>query len=123
MLHSPPKEQVLGILNEVWKYVTKLEDAKEYVTVADVYIEYPLKYATAKETNILLGDILRHVKEGLAYEKLQGQLQSIVTKVVSHYSDFNAIFGMVRKQNFFFSLCRTISCLYWICLLEILKSK
>jgi hypothetical protein len=46
VLHTPPKEQVLGILNEVWKVVTKLEDAKEYITVADVYIEYPLKYAT-----------------------------------------------------------------------------
>ena len=46
MLASPPKEHVLAILNEVWKVCTKLEDIKEYITVADIYIEYPVKHAT-----------------------------------------------------------------------------
>ena len=42
-----------------------------------------------------MGDILRHVKEGLAYEKYQTQLQSILSKVLNTYNDFTVIFGMV----------------------------
>lgn len=46
VLSAPPKDQQLSILNEVWKVVTKLTDPKEYITVAEVYIEYPLKHCT-----------------------------------------------------------------------------
>jgi hypothetical protein len=37
-------EQRLSILNDVWKVVTKLTDPVEYITVANVFIEYPTKH-------------------------------------------------------------------------------
>lgn len=48
VLAAPPKEEQLSILNEVWKVVSKFTDPKEYITVADVYIEYPLKHFTVR---------------------------------------------------------------------------
>lgn len=45
-LSAPPKEHTLGVLNEVWKVVTTLTDVKEYMSVAEVFIEYPLKHCT-----------------------------------------------------------------------------
>jgi hypothetical protein len=118
---SPPKEQQLPILNEVWKVVTKHDKPDEYVSVAEVYIEFPLKYFTvslllsafyssfyhsvvllilnsstkqAKEVNLMLGDILRHVNVDKAYVSLQPQLQSIVQKILTTYKDFSTILGM-----------------------------
>lgn len=36
VLSSPPKEQRLAILNDVWAAVTTIEDPKHYITVAEV---------------------------------------------------------------------------------------
>lgn len=41
---------VQALLNDVWKVVAKLEDAKEYIAVAEVWIEYPLKHCTVRCT-------------------------------------------------------------------------
>jgi hypothetical protein len=35
----------------VWKVVAKFEDAKEYIAVAEVWIEYPLKHCTVRCTH------------------------------------------------------------------------
>eukprot|EP01088_Endostelium_zonatum_P002802 TRINITY_DN1359_c0_g1_i2.p1 TRINITY_DN1359_c0_g1~~TRINITY_DN1359_c0_g1_i2.p1 ORF type:complete len:942 (+),score=217.40 TRINITY_DN1359_c0_g1_i2:79-2904(+) len=94
VLCAPQKDDVLKLLNEVWKVVTKFTEPKEYMTAAEVWIEYPLKHCTVRETNTLLGDIIRHVKENKAYESLQLQLQSVILKVLVHYHDFSTIFGM-----------------------------
>lgn len=59
VLSSPPKEQRLAILNDVWSSVSAMDDAKAYTTVAEVYIEYPVKLLTARDVNVFLGDVLR----------------------------------------------------------------
>lgn len=59
MLSSPPKEQRLAILNDVWSSVSVMDDAKAYTTVAEVYIEYPVKLLTARDVNVFLGDVLK----------------------------------------------------------------
>mmetsp|Transcript_29295 Transcript_29295/g.41243 ORF Transcript_29295/g.41243 Transcript_29295/m.41243 type:complete len:982 (+) Transcript_29295:64-3009(+) len=94
---APPKEHVLGILNDVWKFVSKMENKLEYMQVADVYIEYVLKYCQQREVNVLLGDILRAVKDNQIYEQVQPQLHSVVQKVLTQYHNFAQIFGM---ENF-----------------------
>ncbi|MCO5557198.1 hypothetical protein L7F22_010758 [Adiantum nelumboides] len=39
----PPKELYLSVLNDVWKVVSKFIDLVEYLTVADVFVEYILQ--------------------------------------------------------------------------------
>jgi hypothetical protein len=39
---APPQEQRLQLLNEVWKVVTKLQDAQEYMDIAQIFVEYLL---------------------------------------------------------------------------------
>eukprot|EP01090_Pellita_catalonica_P021810 TRINITY_DN8265_c0_g1_i1.p1 TRINITY_DN8265_c0_g1~~TRINITY_DN8265_c0_g1_i1.p1 ORF type:complete len:820 (-),score=152.51 TRINITY_DN8265_c0_g1_i1:35-2494(-) len=94
VLCPPPKEDVLPLLNDVWKVVTKITDPNKYMEVAEVWIEYPAKHCTKSHTNTLLADIIRHVKPNKAFEKLQLQLQSVVQKILAHYHDFTVIFGM-----------------------------
>lgn len=102
----------MKLLNEVWKVCSKIEDPQVYMEVAEVYIEYPLKHLSPKEVNVLLADIVRHVSKDKAYERLQPQLQSIISKMTTYYSDFSLIYSMVA------SLLidpRTNSYLSWTC--------
>eukprot|EP01104_Vermistella_antarctica_P020482 TRINITY_DN876_c0_g2_i1.p1 TRINITY_DN876_c0_g2~~TRINITY_DN876_c0_g2_i1.p1 ORF type:complete len:997 (+),score=297.01 TRINITY_DN876_c0_g2_i1:71-3061(+) len=93
-LSSPPKGKELAILNDVWKVVTKLAVPLEYITVAEVFIDYPLRNCSAREVNTLLGDIVKHVTKDKSYVDLQAQLQSIVEKVLSHNTDLDLVLKM-----------------------------
>eukprot|EP00026_Physarum_polycephalum_P001432 Phypoly_transcript_01433.p1 GENE.Phypoly_transcript_01433~~Phypoly_transcript_01433.p1 ORF type:complete len:962 (+),score=270.31 Phypoly_transcript_01433:47-2932(+) len=96
VLGKPPKDQVFPILNDVWKVVTKFENIDEYMAVAEVWVEYPLKNCGAKEVNIILRDILAHVTKDKQYTipSVQQQLQSIVLKVLANVQDLSAIIAM-----------------------------
>lgn len=71
---APPKEIRLEILNQIWKVVSKISIAEEYVDVAAVYIEYILQHFTKKELDILLNDVIKHLKKDLAFQKLQDHI-------------------------------------------------
>jgi hypothetical protein len=70
-----------------------------------------------KEVNIMLADVLRHVKEGQAYEKLQGQLQSIVQKILSHFQDLGNVLAMVdiilESVNFKGQFRALVNAFFW----------
>jgi hypothetical protein len=93
-LGSPSEDVRLKILNEVWKDVTKMDDIIPYISVGEVFIEFPLKHLSPRETNILLGDIIKHVNVDRKFTEVQQQLQSIVQKILSYYMDFNKLFAM-----------------------------
>ncbi|GAM18399.1 hypothetical protein SAMD00019534_015740 [Acytostelium subglobosum LB1] len=96
VLGHPPKTQVLTILNDVWKVVSVFESLKDYIMVAEVFIEYVLTHCTIKETDTFLKDILRHIIPDKAYENLQSHLQSIVLKILTHVQDFNVLVGITN---------------------------
>eukprot|EP01087_Luapelamoeba_hula_P008608 TRINITY_DN2164_c0_g1_i2.p1 TRINITY_DN2164_c0_g1~~TRINITY_DN2164_c0_g1_i2.p1 ORF type:complete len:988 (-),score=189.50 TRINITY_DN2164_c0_g1_i2:79-3021(-) len=98
-LGKGPGEQMedkLALMNEVWRVVTKFKDVKDYISVAEVFIDYPLTHCTQREVNALLGDVLKHVKPEKAYENLQPQLQSLLLKILAKYHDFAVVFGMTN---------------------------
>ncbi|EGC31165.1 hypothetical protein DICPUDRAFT_50342 [Dictyostelium purpureum] len=94
VLGHPPKTQILSILNEVWKVVTNFENIKDYISVAEVFIEYVLTHCSIKETDIFLKDILRHIIPDKGYESIQSHLQSIVLKIFTHISDFSVLVSL-----------------------------
>jgi hypothetical protein len=71
----------LQLLNEIWKNVTKFTDIEEYIQVVEVFIEYVSKSFSIKEVNILLSDMLRHIKqyskETLKKEKSEDESNSL----------------------------------------------
>jgi hypothetical protein len=38
-------------VSQVWGVVTKLEDPKDYIMAADIWVEYPVKYFAAREVS------------------------------------------------------------------------
>jgi len=95
LILSPPiKDDRLVVLNDVWKVVTKFTVPVEYASVLEVWIEYPLKYMQARDVNTMLGDAVVHLKPNHAHEALQGELKSVVLKILAYYHDFGLIFNM-----------------------------
>jgi hypothetical protein len=88
---APPKEKHLKILNEAWKYLTKQDDLLAYLSSADAYIEYVLVYFGDKECNVMLKDVIAHVKHKIdtiddtVYDKrIMPILTHIVNLLLSH---------------------------------------
>jgi hypothetical protein len=47
LVSSPPNENKAVILNEIWKEVSTWDqDHLAYITVAEIFIEYPAKHLT-----------------------------------------------------------------------------
>jgi len=90
----PPKNQLLPILNDVWKVVTKITDPDEYIEIAVVFVQYLLINFTEREVNIFLKDVIKHVKKGQAHLRLQEQIQTIISKVMEYTKDIEKTLSM-----------------------------
>jgi len=99
-MSAPPVEQRLQILNDVWKIVMQLENPADYVACAEAWIEYPVKNFGKKEVNALLGDCIRHMMPDRAFESHLPQLQSMVSKIMSHMTDFGEVLSMTKFMPF-----------------------
>uniref|UniRef100_A0A1X7VFK8 VPS35 endosomal protein-sorting factor-like n=1 Tax=Amphimedon queenslandica TaxID=400682 RepID=A0A1X7VFK8_AMPQE len=91
---DPPEKQRMPLLNNVWKPVMKLEDPSQYISCAQVWIEYVAKHFTRKEVNTLLGDIIKHMMPGKAFEDHYSEILSIVNKILPYFTDFSQLFSM-----------------------------
>ncbi|ETO21304.1 hypothetical protein RFI_15900 [Reticulomyxa filosa] len=110
---APPPNIRLEILNEIWKVVSKIIVAKEYVEVASVYIEYILQHFTKSEIDILLNDVIKHLKKDLglvdlyiyiyifiymyiylyiSFRELQEEIYKIVCHILHYVKDFKVLF-------------------------------
>ena len=85
----------LQLLNEVWKNITQMESPEDYISVAEVFIEYIAKNFKEREINIMLADIRKHVMAAKNVEDLAPQLQNILCSVLESVDDFNSVFTMV----------------------------
>ena len=78
----------------IWKDISPMTDAEKYISVAEVFIEYPMKYINAKATNYLLEDIVKHVSGDRKYVDLQLHLQSILDKILIQTTNFADLFAL-----------------------------
>ncbi|CAG5133662.1 unnamed protein product [Candidula unifasciata] len=100
VIADTPADQQLPVLNEVWKAVVKLKNPSEYISCAEVWIEFVVKHFGKKEINTILGDIIKHVTPDRAYEDFYPQLQSVVSKIMSHQHDFSLLFSLEKFLPF-----------------------
>ncbi|KAI5060297.1 hypothetical protein GOP47_0024717 [Adiantum capillus-veneris] len=90
----PPAELHLPVLNDVWKEVSKFTDLVEYLTLADVFVEYILQCSSDNEMHALLKDIVKHLKKATPSEEALKILESIVVKVMGNASDLKGFLNM-----------------------------
>jgi len=91
----PPEDERLTILNDIWKVVTKLTDVREYMEISVVFVEFLLSYFSAREVNIFLKDVIKHVKEDEENVKtFQKELESISISVMKYSKDIDQTLTM-----------------------------
>ncbi|XP_069124492.1 VPS35 endosomal protein-sorting factor-like [Argopecten irradians] len=117
VMTSPPEEQKLTVLNEVWKAVMKLKNPADYIGSAEIWIEYVVINFGKREVNTILADIIKHMTPDRAFEDFYPQLQSVVAKVVTHIHNFSTLFSlnkflpfidMFQKEAVKVDICKTI---------------
>ncbi|XP_054717134.1 VPS35 endosomal protein-sorting factor-like [Uloborus diversus] len=97
---DPPENERLQILNEVWKVVTKLKNASDYMSCAEIWIEYAVKHFSKREVNTFLGDIIRHMLPDRSFEQHYPQLSRVMDRILSHMHDFSIVFSMDKFLPF-----------------------
>ncbi|KAJ8038159.1 UPF0505 protein C16orf62-like [Holothuria leucospilota] len=100
ILAAPPEQHRRNILNEVWKAVMKFQTPAEYISCAEVWVEYPCKHFSKKEVNTILNDIIKHMTPDRAFENHYQELQSVVSKILSQMHDFSVLFSMDKFLPF-----------------------
>ncbi|XP_052071007.1 VPS35 endosomal protein-sorting factor-like [Mytilus californianus] len=117
VMASPPEEQRLPVLNEVWKSIIKLKNPSDYIDCAEVWTEYVVKHFGKREINTILADIIKHMTPDRVYEDYYPQLQSVVTKIMCHITNFSMLFSldkflpfidMFQKESVRVDVCKTI---------------
>ncbi|KAJ8318573.1 hypothetical protein KUTeg_003664 [Tegillarca granosa] len=106
VMASPPEDQKLTVLNEVWKAVMKLKNPVDYIGCAEVWIEYVVMHFGKREVNTILADIIKHMTPDRAFEDFYPQLQSVVIKILSHIHDFSVLFAL--KEAVRVEVCKSI---------------
>jgi hypothetical protein len=104
---APPHGDLLKILNEAWKVLTKQENLLSYLEAAGAYIEYVLKYFSDKEINVMLKDVIVHVKakqETLEDAVYDDQVLPLVKQIVEHCLAYMPDFGRLIMLDKFMPL-------------------
>ncbi|XP_063444782.1 VPS35 endosomal protein-sorting factor-like [Mytilus trossulus] len=117
VMASPPEEQRLPVLKEVWKSIMKLKNPSDYIDCAEVWTEYVVKHFGKREINTILADIIKHMTPDRVFEDFYPQLQSVVTKIMCHITNFSMLFSldkflpfidMFQKESVRVDVCKTI---------------
>jgi len=91
---APPEDDRLQVLNGIWKYVKKIEDPTEYVEVASVLGEFLLQHFTIFEVDVLLKDLIKHLKKDNSFKKLQEPMRHLVNRSMHYIKDYNDLFSL-----------------------------
>ncbi|XP_034049228.1 VPS35 endosomal protein sorting factor-like isoform X2 [Thalassophryne amazonica] len=97
---DPPEADRLAILNEAWKVITKVRSPQDYVTCAEIWVEFTCRHFTKREVNTVLADIIKHMTPDRAFEDAYPQLQSVIRKILAYFHDFSLLFSMERFLPF-----------------------
>lgn len=92
--YKPTPKDAAKIFRDIWGDISPMTDANKYISVAEAFIEFPMKFINAKATNFLLEDIVKHLNVERKYVDLQNHLQIILDRVLAQTTNFTDLFGL-----------------------------
>lgn len=95
----PPKiSDQLQLLNTIWVKVAEVESLKDYMNLAEVYIEYVSKVFSQKEVNILLKHIHSRLEpisnDSSLMDLVEENMEGVLLNVMENMPDFVQAFNM-----------------------------
>eukprot|EP00249_Psilotum_nudum_P000286 c11225_g1_i2 orf=128-1468(+) len=77
----------------------KYSNLVEYLTVADVFIDYILQNCSEKELNVMLHDIMKHLKKAKVTEAALAVLESIIFKLMTYLKELRHLLSLPYFVN------------------------
>ncbi|XP_065898372.1 VPS35 endosomal protein-sorting factor-like [Dysidea avara] len=117
VLAEVSSEHRLPLLNDVWKSVMKLKLVQEYISCAEIWVEFVAKHFGKREMNTILADIIKHMTPDRAFEAHYSQLNSIIGKILANQHNFAVLFSMdkflpfvdmFQRESVKVEVCKTI---------------
>uniref|UniRef100_A0A4W4H174 VPS35 endosomal protein-sorting factor-like n=1 Tax=Electrophorus electricus TaxID=8005 RepID=A0A4W4H174_ELEEL len=96
---DPPESERLPILNEAWKVITKVRNAQDYITCAEIWVEFTCRHFTKREVNTVLADIIKHMTPDRAFEDAYTEV---------HSEKFLPFLDMFQKDSVRVEVCKSI---------------
>ncbi|XP_031424755.1 VPS35 endosomal protein-sorting factor-like [Clupea harengus] len=97
---DPAEAERLSILNDAWKVITKIRSPQDYISCAEIWVEFTCRHFTKREVNAVMADIIKHMTPDRAFEDAYPQLQSVIKKILTYFHDFSVLFSMERFLPF-----------------------
>uniref|UniRef100_A0A1A8RWG1 VPS35 endosomal protein-sorting factor-like n=2 Tax=Nothobranchius rachovii TaxID=451742 RepID=A0A1A8RWG1_9TELE len=97
---DPPECERLTILNEAWKVITKVRSPQDYISCAEIWVEFTCRHFSKREVNTVLADIIKHLTPDRAFEDAYPQLLLVIRKILTYFHDFSVLFSMERFLPF-----------------------
>ncbi|XP_057871562.1 uncharacterized protein LOC131077967 isoform X1 [Cryptomeria japonica] len=91
---GPPREFCHAILSDVLEVITQYSDLKEHLMVMDVYVDFILQNSMENELGIVLDNIFDHVKRTGINDTELVSLESVILKLISHFTDITCILSL-----------------------------
>jgi hypothetical protein len=96
LIMSPPSPgDAAALWKEVWTDLLKEQDLVTFVNLAEIWIEFPVKYLVtpddASSLTQALKQLLERVKPEKGHQAVQDQLQSMAQKILSGFPDYTHV--------------------------------
>lgn len=95
-LFPPPVDQRSIVLNEAWKTINTITNARDYVSCVELWSQFIASNFGIETLNKFFGDVLARVTPKRAFELLYSEMQGIMDKTVTNVRDFYGLLNMVN---------------------------
>uniref|UniRef100_A0A4W4H191 VPS35 endosomal protein-sorting factor-like n=1 Tax=Electrophorus electricus TaxID=8005 RepID=A0A4W4H191_ELEEL len=72
----------------------------DYITCAEIWVEFTCRHFTKREVNTVLADIIKHMTPDRAFEDAYTELHSVMMKILTYFHNFSVLFSMEKFLPF-----------------------
>lgn len=69
------------VLNQVWKHVARFKNSADYMSCAEVWVDYVCRHMDFADINTFIAVTIKQMNIDRAYERHQSQLYAIIDRI------------------------------------------
>ncbi|OQR70016.1 UPF0505 protein C16orf62-like [Tropilaelaps mercedesae] len=117
MVEDPPEGVRVKVLNQVWKHVARFKNSADYMSCAEVWVDYVCRHMDFADINTFIAVTIKQMNVDRAYERHQSQLYAIIDRIASNVQDLVSLFNMdrllplldlIQKEPYKTDACRSL---------------
>ncbi|XP_022656251.1 UPF0505 protein C16orf62 homolog isoform X2 [Varroa destructor] len=117
MVEDPPEGVRIKVLNQVWKHVARFKNSADYMSCAEVWVDYVCRHMDFADINTFIAVTIKQMNIDRAYERHQSQLYAIIDRIACNIQDLLSLFNMdrllplldlIQKEPYKTDACRSL---------------